>query len=416
MDGRRYSVGLFVLEHKRLWRKTGTRLCVVLCLVYFVLYAGLLGYQWYNYGSMRDDPDRGYRTGFDNNFDGYSAIRTYRELSARYGDRWTDETLQRMVRDYNDLGHPGLQSGADWTLALEYLNRLYPELHDPEMRFISSIYYVDPDDLTDFYGRRQAYLERTLEERRQAGELTGEDVAMLLEMDSQVETPWRYEWASGWDFAAYSAGNIGHRLAPCLALVLAFTFSGEWYANAAPLLHTTKKGWQKLARVKICSGLAFAAELCAMVTAGRAAVQLIYLGTDGWDLPIQYNDLLAVAPWNMLQAELYGAAFVFLGAIGYAGVVMLLSALVKSNVLSLILSLAVAYVPGLVEEYVPLWVWHALQLIPLVGSGSDVFRCDVYHIFGRGIWSPYLLITVPAAIGLACLPVAVRRWSRRETK
>lgn len=53
------------------------------------------------------------------------------------------------------------------------------------------------------------------------------------------------------------------------------------------------------------------------------------MGTAGWDMPIQNIKLIAVAPMNMLQAEIYEYAFVLLGAIGFAGIVMFISAAIK---------------------------------------------------------------------------------------
>ena len=46
-------------------------------------------------------------------------------------------------------------------------------------------------------------------------------------------------------------------------------------------------------------------------------------------MPIQNIKLIAVAPMNMLQAEIYEYAFVLLGAIGFAGIVMFISAAVR---------------------------------------------------------------------------------------
>ena len=131
-------------------------------------------------------------------------------------------------------------------------------------------------------------------------------------------------------------------------------------------------------------------------------------------MPIQTIKLLAVAPMNMLQAEIYEYAFALLGVIGYAGVVMLLSALVKSNVLALLLSLAAVYGPAAAAQYLPMGAQKALELLPLVGSSADIFRTNTFHIFGRYIWSPYLLIIVPVLIGLACIPFAIMKWSRRQ--
>lgn len=403
---------LFTLEHKRLWRKTSTRICVLLCFIYCVLYGGVLSFQWYLYGSEGEDATSAY----GNNFDGYSMIRQSKELADSYGGYLTDETLQRAVEDWRTIEpKPHLQSAGDWQYFQTYISSLFPELTDPEQYYDVELNYIDPDELTGFYERRQDFLERNLEVNRQSGLLTEDDVQKFLDMSDQLEEPWRYEWVHGWaNFLSTTLASKGSSMAPYLAIVLAFTFSGEWRSNTAPLLHTTKHGWKKLARVKILSGLAFAVELYALIAGGLIAAQLIYMGTSGWDMPIQLIKLIAVVPWNMLQAELYELAFIFLGVIGYAGVVMFLSSLVKSNVLSLTISLALIEVPGLLGFYLPLWAQDASQFIPLVGSPTDIFRMNMFHIFGKGIWMPYLLITVPVLIGIVCIPFATRGWARRQ--
>ena len=47
---------------------------------------------------------------------------------------------------------------------------------------------------------------------------------------------------------------------------------------------------------------------------------------------------------------------------------MFISAAVKNNVLTLLLSLAVVYGPMMIAEYLPYKMQKALDLIPLVGS------------------------------------------------
>lgn len=177
---------------------------------------------------------------------------------------------------------------------------------------------------------------------------------------------------------------------------------------------TTKNGWKKIALAKICTGLSFAVELFGILFAGCMISQIFFMGTAGWDIPIQMIKPIAVAPLNMLQAEIYEYAFAFLGAIGFAGVVMFISAKTKSNVLALLFSLAVVYGPMAIAEYLPYGAQKLLDLIPLTGSGADIFRTNTFHIFGKYIWSPYLLITVPVLIGILCLPFAVKGWSRRQ--
>ena len=135
--------------------------------------------------------------------------------------------------------------------------------------------------------------------------------------------------------------------------------------------------------------------------------------TGGWDMPIQNIKMTAIASMNMLQAEIYEYACMLLGAIGYAGLAMLISASVKSNVVALLISLAVIYGPMAIAEYLPYTAQKMLDLLPLVGSSADIFRTNTFHILGKFIWSPYLLITVPVLIGMLCIPFAIRNWSKK---
>ena len=80
---------------------------------------------------------------------------------------------------------------------------------------------------------------------------------------------------------------------------------------------------------------------------------------------------------------------------------------------ALLLSLAVVYGPMMIAEYLPYGMQKALDLIPLVGSSTDIFRTNTFRIFGKLIWSPYLLITIPVLIGILCMPFAIKSWSRR---
>ena len=187
----------------------------------------------------------------------------------------------------------------------------------------------------------------------------------------------------------------------------------DWHDNTSSLVLTTKNGWGKIAFAKVLTGLAFTVELFTILAIPNILSQIFFMGTSGWDMPIQNIKLIAIAPMNMLQAEIYEYVFALLGAIGFAGVVMFISASMKNNVLALLFSLACVYGPMMIAEYLPYELQKVLDLLPLVGSGADIFRTNTFHIFGKYVWSPYLLVTVPILVGIFCMPFAVRNWSRR---
>lgn len=398
---------LFLLEHKKLWRKTSTRISVFLCFIYVVIFGSVLSFQWFSLGSRND-----YTSAFGNNFDGYNVIRDSQEYSLAFGEELTDESLQQLVRDYQRIEAAGPEKEldkTDWVIVNSWLGMLYPELQEPE-NYRVMISYVDPDKLTGFYERRQRAVRVFLENSGQ----TGAEKEYLLQMDAEVKEPYRYEWVQGWSvlLGAGIAGT-GTVMALFLAIALSSLFAGEWQNNTSALVLTTKNGWEKLALVKICAGLSFTVEFFAILMVGNVASQLFFLGTAGWEMPVQTIKPIAIAPMNLLQAEIFEYAFTFLGAVGFAGVVMFLSAKTRSNVWALLFGLAAVYGPVMIAEYLPCELQKSLDLLPLAGSATDIFRTNTFQIFGKYVWSPYLLLTVPVLIGVLCIPLTVKGWSRR---
>lgn len=398
---------LFLLEHKKLWRKMSTRISVLVCFIYVVIFGSILSFQWFSFGSSDD-----YTSAFGNNFDGYGMIKDSQEHSLEFGGELTDESLQKLVRDYQEIKAAGIDRELEKTdshIINSWLGMLYPELLDTgsDKTMMS---YVDPKKLTDFYERRQNALEDFLENNGQ----TGAEKDYLLRINAEVKKPFQYEWTEGWsNLLGSMVADMGTVMALFLAITLSSIFAGEWHDNTSSLVLTTRNGWKRIALAKICTGLSFTTEFFVIIMMGSIVSQIFFLGTTGWDMPIQTIKLIAIVPMNMLQAEIYEYAFVFLGAIGFAGVIMFISAKTRSNVPALLFSLAIVYGPIMITDYLPYGVQKALDLIPLVGSGADIFRTNTFCIFGKYVWSPYLLLIVPVLIGVLCMPLAVKGWSRR---
>ena len=157
---------LFWLEHKKLWRKRIVKICVLLCFVYIVIFGSVLSFQWFSFGSSDD-----YTSAFGNNFDGYGIIRESQEYGKTFGEDLTDESLQKLVRDYQQMEAAGMEKElekTDWKIINSWLGMLYPELHDPGT-YQTMISYVNPDKLTGVYERREQAIEDFLENSGQVG-------------------------------------------------------------------------------------------------------------------------------------------------------------------------------------------------------------------------------------------------------
>ena len=155
---------LFLLEHKKLWRKTSTKISVFLCFLYLVVFGSILSFQWFSFGSSDD-----YTSAFGNNFDGYDMIRKSQEYSLMFGGELTDQSLQKMVGDYQNIGAAGVDrelEKTDMHIINSWLGTLYPELLDTGS-YKTMMNYVELEKLTGFYERRQNIIEDFLENNGQ---------------------------------------------------------------------------------------------------------------------------------------------------------------------------------------------------------------------------------------------------------
>ena len=398
---------LFKYEHRKLWRRKSVQIGVLLCFLYLVIFGGLCSYQWFTFGSKDD-----FTSSFGNNFDGYSNIRQKQEYAKQWEGDLTDETLQAMVKDYQTRAKTDKISDyemTDWHSLNSWIETLWPELKKADEPYIM-LRYVEPAQLTNFEERREKALEKFLDINGQ----TDKEKEYFLNMNGKVEIPLQYRWSEGWSFITSDfISGCGVVFAIFLAIAIAPMFSGEWHSNTKALISTTKNGWKKLAGIKVLVSSLFALELYIIIVFSSIFLQIVFLGTDGADMPIQCIKLITAAPWTVLQAEIYEYAYLLLATLGYTGIILLCSALTRSNYVSLLLSLAIVFVPMSIAQFLPLWGQKALELIPFVGNSTDIFRTNAYHLFGQIIWSPYLLITVPVILGVISLPFAIRAWAKR---
>ena len=292
---------------------------------------------------------------------------------------------------------------------------LWPEVEDQTQPYPTlTIYYVDPARLTGLYERREERLEYYLENQFQ----DPADRQFFLDMDNRVDKPMAYGWAAGWSaILGNGIGGFGQMVLPVvLALALTSVFAGEKRRGMDTLQVTSLHGKARLAGAKLLSGLAFAVEIFGIFAAVMVAVQAIWLGFEGWNLPIQLIKMLATAPMNMLQAECYELAYLFCSVLGFAGAALLMSALLPGSTAALVAALLITWGPQILNQYLPWPVQQHLRLLPFVGGAEDIFRQNLYHWFGLRLWSPGPLLAVPLLVGAVCLPFAVMAWCRKKNR
>lgn len=390
-------MSLFWQEHKKLWRSGMTRVAV--CgLMLLTLGLQIWAMQCVNFGTMRADGSH--------QVNGYENIRKCQQYAAQW-QTLTDETAQDMVHTYQQIlaENPDFDGAlADFSfLQGTLVSFLWPEVEDQTQTYPTlTIYYVDPARLTGLYERREEKLEYYLENQFS----DSADRQYFLDMDSHVDKPMAYGWSAGWSaLLGNGIGGLGQMVLPVvLALALTSVFAGERRRGMDTLQVTSLHGKAGLAGAKLLSGLAFAVEIFVMFAAVMVVVQGIWLGFEGWNLPIQLIKML-----NEL-------AYLFCSVLGFAGIALLMSALLPGTTAALIAALLITWGPQILNQYLPWSVQQYLRLLPFVSGAEDIFRQNLYHWFGFRIWSPGPLLVFPLLVGVICLPFSITAWCRKRKR
>lgn len=393
---------LIKAEHKKLWSKKSVQVSVLLCFAYIIIFAGILQYQWFTFGSPKDETSI-----WGNHFDGYDNIRNHQKYAEQFGNLLTDSSFSDMVSNYQNLSESE-NDLSDWKVVNTWLQTMYPDLERSDTYKIM-MQYVDTNQLTGLYDKRQKAIDDFLE----SFGTSEKETEYLMSMNNKVNTPFSYVWTEGWMTILGNLQDYGIMIAIVLVICLAPLFSGEWHNRTGAMILSMKNGWKKDAIAKVIVGFSFSAELFFIIAIPSVIVQLIYFGTSGFDMPIQCIKMIAVAPMNMLEAEIYEYAHAFMGIMGFAGLVMLISAFSKSEIASIIAGFALLFIPNIISEYLPYQFQLFSDLFPLVGNSAIIFRTNTLNIFGKIVWMPYLQLLIPPLFGIISIPFTVKLWSKR---
>ena len=112
----------------------------------------------------------------------------------------------------------------------------------------------------------------------------------------------------------------------------------------------------------------------------------------------------------------YELAYLFCSVLGFAGIALLMSALLPGTTAALIAALLITWGPQILSHYLPWSVQQYLRLLPFVSGAEDIFRQNLYHWFGFRIWSPGPLLVFPLLVGVICLPFSITAWCRKRKR
>ncbi len=268
---------------------------------------------------------------------------------------------------------------------------------------------IGPERYGEFYARRQAMLEQDLAEQYK----DDGDRQFFLAMNAQIETPFAFGWYEGTYLFAALFDDTCQFIGMLLCVAMAPLFAGEVQTAAAVLL-AAKHGRAKLARAKLAAALTVTAVVYLLCAGLYLAVQVAFVGTGGWALPIQLSDLTAPAAMTYAQAQIWDMALGLAHCLAAVAVTALASAMTGSPFAALAAAGGVlAGLPAL-SNWLPAALGEALAFLPFVTHYNELIHTNLFRLFGLRVWMPWARLAAQPLIALAALSLAARGWTKRQ--
>ena len=275
---------------------------------------------------------------------------------------------------------------------------------------------VDDATAAGFYDAVADELQRALDDGM-GGAWTYSDAerAYWTAKEDAVPEPLSYGYAGGWEDVLNCVGFLAFPLV-AICVVLTPVFAGEYQDRTDAVLLSSRYGRSKLVAAKIVASLLFAAAYYVLAALVIVGVALAFFGAEGATLPVQVMSL--DIPYDLTMAE---ATFLTLGigllmALGFAGLVLLLSSKLRSQVAIFAVCVALVFLTGLIPTGGNGALLHVLYLFPINALNAQILFSTLvsYQAGPLVVDLAGVLAGLYALVLVACVPAAAIAFRRHQ--
>jgi hypothetical protein len=328
--------------------------------------------------------------GLDSVDDAYSVMKKYE------GRVITQEDISNIYRTIENLTQKE-KSGKKLTKEeIVYINFLYDAIVNLDPTYIVNNQYYTLNEIKDEISN--------LEKEGKTDTYEYKNIKYIYSKVKNIEEP-KYYFKTGW-YRTTDFKVIATLITTLIVVGLATIFSDEYESNSAQIMLSCRRGKNKLVLSKILSGLIFTAIVFIIINTIFMMSALRY-DFIGWDKPLELFKYYRATIFDMRIIDFYviGLGISFIGAILFALVTMLISLLVKNNIISLLLSLGIYYAPAFLGGIIPIdkiaKVFKEINLAEAVKVEGMFIYPNTYNIFGN----PTLYSTVLISLVVVSIPV-----------
>lgn len=341
--------------------------------------------------------------GVDHIDDVYSIMKEYE------GKAITEESAIKAENTINDLKEKKSRGEKLTEKEIVYMNYLYDTMRPPYPAYTVNNELYTVDEMKDEMNK--------LKNKNKTDTYEYKNLNFIYEKVKNVEES-KFYFSHGWlktaDFKA-----IATLITTLIAVGLAAIFSDEYQSNSAQIMLSCKYGKNKMVLSKMITGLIFTATIFIIINVVHMIGVLLY-DFRGWDAPLELFKYYTNTPFDMRVIDFYitGLGISFIGAILYSLVTMLISLLVKNNMIALLLSLGLYYAPAFAGSFIPIdsvvRIFREINLAEAISIEGMFVNSSTYNILGTPVMHSTLLISL-VVVFIPIVMYLIKYFGKKQT-
>lgn len=273
------------------------------------------------------------------------------------------------------------------------------------------------DDAVSFYENRTKLLREWLEGEAK-DQYSEKEKAYLIRQYESLETPFYYDYMTGWQQLFELSPTIIMLTMLILGYLVAGIFSNEFTWKADAVFFSSVYGRNKAVSAKIKAGFWIVTGVYFASFLLYTGIVLLYLGADGWNLPVQVSWTAWKCFYNITNWQKY----LLIGIGGYVGCLfisflsMLISAKTRSTVLAVMTLVILIFIPSFLSSIDSPLVNKIIGLLPdqLLQMQTALGYFNLYSVGGRVVGGAPVILVLYAVLTIAILPVLYQIYRRLQ--
>ena len=298
---------------------------------------------------------------------------------------------------------------------LSLLRRNYSPTGRYDYYILSSV----SDEMIDqFYEVRHAKIQEIVDMNYSYGNYSQIEKEFILNKDSEIETPFTYDYTNGWsDILQRGFFTVFLLIGLAVCVIIAPIFANEYQTGADAVVLSTRFGRKRIIHAKILAGFLVSSGIFFFATAFFMIINFAAYGIQGWNASFQILSFTSFYNLTILQVFLRGILLNYLIVMAVMSITMLLSSVCKTSFSAVIISALWVFVPLFIPSSKSSKVFnYIVNLLPSKALDTyTVFSVYDVYSFGQTVISlPIVILLFSTIIVIIALPLAHRSFRRHQ--